>query len=179
MSAFLAYFLCEFFFYFSILLCPITYYPLDSFTTRERDMVKSAKHIKNKWQQKELEKKRIKKITTLRKYAKLCKREGLESDRVNINKKNDNADETEDHKPEKKIHKPFKPKKVEIPQQSPAEIQRQQREEQVKENIKKMEESLKRRKEQRKILTKKTAKGQPVLGGQIKNILGKLMKERS
>jgi len=147
---------------------------------------KSIKHIKNKWQQNDLEKKRLKKIVTLRKYAQLCKHEGVDSDRINLKKKSSPNNEnisTEKRREDSRPKIAPKPKvdrlqKLASDKQNAIEEQLQQKKAEMGEKIQKIKESIKHRKDQHKLMTKKNAKGQPVLGGRIKNILDKLIKER-
>lgn len=124
---------------------------------------------------KEQETKRYKKAAALRKYAKLCKAEGIQSDRVHIGKKEEGG-ERETKKPEQRpAYKPF--------QRAEKEAARLQQIEHEKEQLrlqaqKEKEEALKRREEKRKALSKKTKRGQPVLGNHVKSILEKLQKNQ-
>ena len=143
------------------------------------------------WRKREFEKKKIEKIHTLRKYAKLLKKENItDSKRFKVKDHQNNhasegnladgqANESSHEKsntPQKKNNKKT-PSKQEKFQEAKAakEEERRLREE---ERIKKIQESIKRRKEERKVLTLKNKKGQPVLKGHIHKILGKLMKEK-
>ena len=127
------------------------------------------KNLKD-WKQRENEKKRIAKSATLRKYAKLCKAEGIQSDRVNLGVRTD-RDRDANAIPKSKTPKVDKTK---ISQLEHIQLRR---EEEKQESIKAIEESLRKRKEKQKIMTKKTKKGQPVMAGRILNILEKLNKD--
>jgi hypothetical protein len=112
------------------------------------------------------------KAAMLRKYAKLCKSEGISSDRVNLNNNskggenkekpsnnNDNINK-KDFNLLKKVHKvdPL--------------IEKEKNERET--NIKQRNEALKKRSDKRKQRIKLTKKGQPKLGFQIKSILSTL-----
>ena len=127
---------------------------------------KHAESIKKK----ELETKRFQKAAALRKYAKLCKAEGIQSDRVYMGKKEDRP--TGDIKENKKVeYKPFRRAEREAERLQALEAEKER---QRQENLQLKEEAIRKRDEKRKALSKKTKKGQPVLGNQIKNILEKL-----
>jgi hypothetical protein len=145
----------------------------------------------NAYQKKELERKRIHKVATLKKYAKLCKAEGIKSDRVNLSTNTKKSEKNETDAPSeksssshhgssgsyksKKSGQDKKPKKEEP---LTREEQKKEIQSQLTERIKGIEEALKKRKELKKSMTQKTAKGQPVMKGRINNILQKLMSQK-
>jgi hypothetical protein len=138
----------------------------------------------NAWQQKEQEKARFQKAQTLRKYAKLCKAEGVESSRVNLgyNKKKsvDNEKELTDgsrgESSGKMKYSTYKLHKAKAEGDDKADkIQRTKHD--LESKIRGIEESIKKRKQLKKDICKKTSKGQPVMKGRITHILGKLMKD--
>jgi hypothetical protein len=138
---------------------------------------------RTKWQEEQDRLKRVKKIATLKKYAKLCRAEGIASDRVNLSNYQRSTDEhsssMEEHKYNSKRPK-LKVKSVRKNQQTgptPKEMQQQLLEQQLQEKEEIRLAKEKQRKEQHKIMTLKTKKGQPVMAGRIKNILNKLMDE--
>lgn len=123
---------------------------------------------------KELEKQRHQKSATLRKYAKLCKAEGINSDRVNLGNKQNDEVVKNNVKKESKTYRPF----------SKAEAQAMQLENSIKEkelqreaNLLNKNHAIKKREEKHKSLSKTNKKGQPILGNHIKSILAKLQKE--
>lgn len=134
---------------------------------------KRAEQIKKK----ELETQRFKKAAALRKYAKLCKAEGIQSDRVHIGKKEDKSDSSVDSEKSAKrtAFKPFQRAEKEAARLQQIE---HEKEEHRKQAQKEKEEALKRREEKRKALSKTTKRGQPVLGNHIKSILEKLQKKQ-
>lgn len=125
------------------------------------------------------DKKRIKKHADLRKYAKLCKQEGIISDRVNLNSSENgignvsqengiNSDKTS------KVNEKMKPfaKALETANKRKEEAELiKQAAANKKEEIQK---AKKIRDEKRKMHMKRTKKGQPLLNDQIKGILTKL-----
>ena len=154
-----------------------------------------AKHINKKYgygkfgsshdrKKKELEKKIHEKASMLRKYAKLCKSEGIISDRVRIVKSSD--DKTSEST--KKFHsvksnesknnyndgsnlkakKDSKKPTTNNLKENNIDLQKKEKERQIA-------ESLRKRKEKKIAMTKRTKKGQPVLNNRIKSILDKLL----
>lgn len=125
----------------------------------------------------DLEVQSYKKSAMLRKYAKLCKAEGIQSDRVNLSGEKRSKEERIERKKmsEKQKPNPFA-KALEISSQKAAE---QQRIEELKEkNLADKKAAEKKRKEKSKMMMKRTKKGQPILGNHIKNVLEKLMKDK-
>ena len=123
------------------------------------------------------ESKRNQKSKMLRDYAKLCKREGVASDRVNMGSSTNNSDSapaktTPQHG---KKTNPFRDAEL-AAQQKVEERQREQaRKDEVQREI---QAKAKARERQRAERMKRTRKGQPIMATQIKNILGKLTAER-
>ena len=126
---------------------------------------------KNQWREREFDRKRVKKISMLKKYAKLVKREGLSSTRVHVDGQRTEAMEEQDQDAQ---HHPRPRQPRNKKQNSEEETIQQQRAQQEEERRQK----LKQRKEQHKVMTQRTKKGQPVMAGRIKNILDKLVKEQ-
>ena len=134
----------------------------------------------NQWKKKQLEKKHIQKVATLKKYAKLVKAEGIQSSRVRVQGSSDTnqpppSQSRSHHNKEGKGHhgKQQLPK----PKVVSKEEEKTKIKEELSEKVKKIEESVKKRKQLKRELTKKTDKGQPVMKGKIKNILSKLMND--
>lgn len=140
----------------------------------------------NELKRKEIERKRYEKASTLRKYAKLCMKEGIQSDRVHIGKKdksdnqvnNDNDIQKNDKQHEMKTKfdkvKHFQGK---IEKHNELILNEQlEKERLISESLQNKKEALQKRAIKCKLLTKKTKKGQPVLGNQMKLILEKLQK---
>lgn len=128
-----------------------------------------------KWIVKNVEKKRINKIATLKKYAKLCKAEGIQSDRINVHGSENDR--------EFKAKKLVKTKLVgqlsrqHVIAEAASNRKASEKAEKQREFERKQEEKKQRlqvRKEKKKIMTAKTRKGQPIFAGRIKNILDKL-----
>lgn len=152
----------------------------------------------NIWQKKQQEKKKVEKISTLRKYAKLLKKENIkDSKRIRIDKSdtktngaekstegsstNELEQRTPQSKPKRYQNQTSQSPKGNNPKDLPTlrEAKEQERQRREQENSQKIAESKKRRKQERKALTQKTKKGQPVLKGHIQKILGKLINEQS
>ena len=129
------------------------------------------------------EAKRNHKAKMLRDYAKLCKREGVASDRVNMHgssssNNNDTATAaagTSKPAAAKKAN-PFRDAELAARQKAEEKQREQQRQEQVQREI---QAKAKARERQRAERMKRTRKGQPIMATQIKNILGKLTAERA
>lgn len=147
---------------------------------------------KNAWREREQRKKHISKIATLKKYAKLAKREGIVSDRVRMDNPSTSPDQpTREQDQQNSEPRPVrkegndKAKKTDdhtrvteqSKRKSPAEEERERREQMFAQREQEKQAASHRRKEMHKIMTKRTSKGQPVMAGRIKNILGKLMDE--
>eukprot|EP01031_Cornospumella_fuschlensis_P034279 gene34279-41491_t len=127
------------------------------------------------WRKKIVEKKRINKAITLRKYAKLAKQEGIQSDRVNLDRKTSTSSADAPEIKRKPKAKPTRPSLEDQAKQVMDEKKRRQ-EEHKKEQIQAIEQALKKRKEKRAMMTAKNGKGQPVFKGKILSILDKLTK---
>jgi hypothetical protein len=129
----------------------------------------------------ERELERFKKHKALRKYEKLCKAEGIVSNRIRIHG-NTTADETTSDDRTENIPK-FKKKKINLIEEAEkvAEEKKKLKEEKEKE-LARIEESrqqkIKERNENRKQNMKRTKKGQPILHNKINNILEKLKREK-
>jgi hypothetical protein len=126
---------------------------------------------------KDQETKNFKKAAQLRKYAKLCEKEGIQSDRVRTGKK------SEGEEPAKRRDAKEQPKKRRAYSAEEEAAKKQRVERDTQEELhaqweREKEEALKRREEKRKLMTKRTKKGQPVLGNHIKNMLEKLQKQK-
>lgn len=126
----------------------------------------------NAWRQRQAEKKRVEKAATLRKYAKLCKKEGIKSDRVRI--KGEAADAAPPKKAVKKSTNVIE-EAAQLAQQR-AQEKEKEKERQRKEKLREVEAALHKRKEKRKLATAKNSKGQPLFKGKILNILERLQK---
>ena len=138
---------------------------------------KKSQDIKKK----EFETKRYKKAATLRKYAKLCAREGIVSDRVNMSAKKtvgSSSDISEEPRHDNK-----KPKKNPFADAMRiAEERKLAKEQQLlekKQREAEIEDAAKKREEKRKMHMKRTKKGQPLLGNQIQNMLTKLQGQKN
>ncbi|RYG69143.1 hypothetical protein EON64_03475 [archaeon] len=129
------------------------------------------------WRKKIVEKKRINKAITLRKYAKLAKQEGIQSDRVRLD--NNPRSSSESH-PSPEIRKKSKAKpnrpNLEVQARQVMEEKQRRQEEHKQEQIQAIEQALKKRKEKKAMMTAKNKKGQPLFKGKILNILDKLTK---
>jgi hypothetical protein len=146
----------------------------------------NTRHLSD-WKKKELEKKKIQKIHTLRKYAKLLKKENItDSDRIKVKSRdaeklnNEDASGNEDstRKKDTRKPKPFSPQPSSTSEATLSEKRQEEREQREKERQREIEEANRRRKKERKLLSLKTSKGQPVLKGHIQKLLGKLQKEQ-
>lgn len=135
------------------------------------------------------EQKRNQKSKMLREYAKLCKREGIQSDRVNMN---DDNSTTEGQVPNnlssdgtngssgtgKQVAKksnPFHAAELEAQQKVEEKEQAARRKDEVQREI-----ALKHKQREHKRLErmKRTRKGQPIMANQIMSILGKLQRDK-
>ena len=134
------------------------------------------------------EQKRNQKSKSLREYAKLCKREGIVSDRVNLGSSSstENGSSHEStHKNSTTISKDQHSKKKMNPFHL-AEMERQrvvtekeQSQRSKEETQQEIIEKKKIREQKRQQSMKRTRKGQPIMANAIKSILGKLTSERS
>eukprot|EP01038_Epipyxis_sp_PR26KG_P009140 gene9140-12326_t len=123
--------------------------------------------------QKELQKQRNLKSSMLRKYAKLCKSEGIASDRVNLN---DEVNSTR-KKDKKDNHQEKKTPRILLKAQQIANEKEEQRKviaEQKERIEKEKSDALIKRQEKRRIMMQKTTKGQPKLGNRIQMLLSKI-----
>lgn len=135
---------------------------------------------KNAWREREQKKKRIAKITTLKKYAKLAKKEGIVSDRVRLDSnKPDNEEASNGHRADSSSKNRPKPgnQSQQPPKLTPLQEQKASRDEFFAQKEAEKKAALKKRKDMHKIMTQRTSRGQPVMAGRIKNILGKLLDE--
>jgi rRNA processing len=123
-----------------------------------------------------------KKHASLRKYAKLCEREGIVSDRVNISNNKVNTDMKQDSndvtrptktEPLPKISKanPFA-HAMEVAKKKEAEKHEHLKMKETK--ALEIQAAAKKRQAKQKEFMQRTKRGQPVLHNQIKNILTKL-----
>jgi len=158
-----------------------------------------ARKYSNDIKKKELEKKVHEKSSMLRKYAKLCVREGIISDRVHIGTRsvnhinnnttvfNDRDNSSTDgpgssnsssanKKNQHQIPKPNHFKKRILKQAQQLLKEKEEKEQQFQEKLHHKEEAMKVRLKKHKAITQKTTKGQPVLNNQIKLLLEKLKK---
>lgn len=137
--------------------------------------------------------KRNEKSSMLRKYAKLCKREGVQSDRVNMNPRlgveggggKDESAAVGQHRPAKKdkedAHKKKRGDDAFAIAEKAAERKRseqQQREEESARIEREKQKAKALRNKKTKELNKRTPSGQPVMKYRITNILDKLMAEK-
>lgn len=130
------------------------------------------------WRKKIVEKKRINKAITLRKYAKLAKQEGIQSSRVRLDSNPSTSSDSHASAEVKKRKPKVKPNRPNLDEQAKQVMEEKQRrqEEHKKEQIQAIEQALKKRKEKKAMMTAKNSKGQPVFKGKILNILDKLTK---
>jgi rRNA processing len=122
------------------------------------------------------EQKRNKKAQMLREYAKLCQKEGIESDRVHIGPR-ETADRLSGKKAKNTKHGKISPFQEAEKQ---AQIQSKQRQEAARlaeEKKREIKEKERLREVKKRERMKRTKKGQPILANTIKSILGKLTKE--
>jgi predicted nucleic acid-binding Zn-ribbon protein len=124
------------------------------------------------------EQKRNQKSKTLREYAKLCKAEGIVSDRINLESSASKI--SAERKKDPKMKTPSGPSKQTNPFKDAREEaegranQRAEAVEQSKEKKAEIKQKLEMREVVRKQRMKRTKKGQPILSSQIASILGKL-----
>lgn len=134
---------------------------------------------KNAWREREQKKKHIAKIATLKKYAKLAKKEGIVSDRVRLdsNKTENKGSSNENRVPPPSKNRPKQNVQQQSSKPTPLEEQRASRDEYFAQKEAEKKAAMKKRKDMHKIMTQRTSRGQPVMAGRIKNILGKLLDE--
>jgi hypothetical protein len=149
---------------------------------------KSLTSLQAKKEEKEVE--RHKKSAALRKYAKLCKAEGIESERVNVDlgprandatsnarassNSSENAKKQHDKESKKKgAVSPFRKeeKKALDNQRQKAEGEERRQKQQAE-----ILEKQKQRAETRKLHLKRTNKGQPLMNNRVKDLLAKIEK---
>ena len=122
----------------------------------------------------------FKKTAALRKYAKLCKAEGIESQRVNMGermKSSDNIDEsgeTKKIKKEKKKSPSINPFHKEEKIANERKLNVAKKDALLTEKQKEIEQKKKERDEKRKIFKQKTSKGQPLMKNRITSLLSKI-----
>jgi hypothetical protein len=132
---------------------------------------------KTKKEEEELE--RFRKHKKLNNYARLCRAEGITSDRVNVNKNkikelDGNGVPIRKVLPEKHDNNPFKASQEKANKNKLEKIESiNNRNNQLQEKISKD----KIREQNKKIHMKRTKKGQPILHNQINSILSKLQSE--
>lgn len=116
--------------------------------------------------------KRHKKSAALRKYAKLCKRDGIESDRVNLGDASAPAQPFSKAEPKPKVKpQPFAKAERTAAQAKEAKAQAEAHRQQVDKEVR---ESQKVREAKRQQHLKRTKSGQPVLNNTVKNLLAKI-----
>lgn len=126
------------------------------------------------------------KSSALRKYAKLCEKEGVDSQRVNLSK-NPAVSETttaaqpsdaavSDEKKKKKKAKSVQRPVFEKEKKKAQELQqsRDQREKEIKTRELEKRQALNKRNEKRKMHMKTTRKGQPLMNNKINSLLEKI-----
>jgi hypothetical protein len=125
------------------------------------------------WKKDQNDRDRFAKAKMLRNYAKLCAKEGIQSDRVNMGPKADSGEPKGRFQPKEKVTKPSPFAKAEeqakAAKQNKVEDQsaRQSREQAVK-------AAEKRRKETTKLYKARTKKGQPLLSKMSSLLLNKI-----
>lgn len=132
----------------------------------------SVKFLSDK-RKKEIETERFQKASMLRKYAKLCKSEGIQSDRVNLGNDRTAVKLKDKTKFEREPPQPFS-KAIEdaakLRSDKSVEIKKRESE------MKSQDEKQKQRRERSRLLSQKTKKGQPVMKNRITSLLDKIMK---
>ena len=130
------------------------------------------------------ERKRIEKAKMLRDYARLCKREGIESDRVHIGPKVECREPDGQETTEEVIPRKGKQKQPKVnpfsQEQKKAELEKAQIDlanRASKDNQKVMEQKRAQRNAERKKHLVRTKRGQPIMANQIQSLLGKLKSE--
>lgn len=161
-----------------------------------------ARKYSNEIKKKELEKKVHEKSSMLRKYAKLCAREGIVSDRVHIGSRSDDVNgdtnttasngrgnsstggpgsSSSSSRSDHKKNQPQRPKPNHFTKRIQKQAQqllkeKEEKEQQFQEKLQHKDEAMKVRLKKHKAITQKTTRGQPVLNNQIKLLLEKLKK---
>lgn len=145
---------------------------------------KNLSSLQTKKEEREVE--RHKKSATLRKYAKLCKAEGIESERVNVDLGGDKDGEGKrdasirvdmkdkrDKKKKKDKASPYQKEERQAQDNRRAKKEEEERREAQQVEIK---EKQKVRDESRKLHLKRTSKGQPLMNNRVKDLLSKIEK---
>ena len=131
-----------------------------------------GKHTGHKRLKEEMERKARMKAGTLRNYAKLVKREGVESNRVHIGDKSTKA--PRDNKfLKKKSHQSISLDKA-VRAGEKIQASKAEKRAAIEANQKRIKEREKRRSEKRKLAMEKTKKGQPVMKNKILSLLEKV-----
>lgn len=114
----------------------------------------------------------------LREYSKLCKREGIQSERVNMNEEiSEIAEKIRKPKPKKENkYDPYEAYRLGKERKSIDATKLQSEQQKTKEIIKDIE--LKKKEQKKKIL-KRTKRGQPILNDQIQNMLEKIKQKKN
>jgi len=135
-----------------------------------------GKSIDMKRIKREKEIERFKKHKALSKYAKLCKAEGIVSDRVHIGPKDSNNDTKETTKETGNKNKTSYNKALQMAELKEKEKQQIITDKKTKEDA--IKQAEKARKEKTKLHMKRTKTGQPILHNQVHAILQKLQSEK-
>lgn len=135
-----------------------------------------GKSIDMKRIKREKEIERFKKHKALSKYAKLCKAEGIVSDRVHIGPKDSNNDTKETTKETINKNKTSYNKALQMAELKEKEKQQIITDKKTKEDA--IKQAEKARKEKTKLHMKRTKRGQPILHNQVHAILQKLQSEK-
>jgi len=140
----------------------------------------------------EAEVERHKKAAALRKYAKLCKAEGVQSARVNVQVQPPAASDTGSaagqSRQEKRAARDEQRREKKGQSQAQAPFQKERRQHGEAQKVKQEEEArkaaneqavrekAKAREEKKKLHLKRTSKGQPLMNGRVKSLLAKIEK---
>jgi len=126
---------------------------------------------------KEIESKRVHKASALRKYAKLCKREGVQSSRVRID------GELEPLKVSKiSSYKTSAEKNALASTTATLDVtkdEKTQKENDIARKQREIAQAAEKRRKRKREINSRTRKGQPILGNQMKHILEKLQSDKS
>ena len=129
--------------------------------------------------QEKIEKQRNLKSAALREYAKLCKREGIESERVNLGPREEAGDrDEENHKirRDKKKKKSANPFMKEMRQAETLAADRAEVERSKLSKDEEREQKLRERQQKQKDRMKRTKKGQPLMDDAVKRLLSSIQK---
>jgi hypothetical protein len=146
------------------------------------DRISYGKALFKKKQQQKRDAQIHEKASMLRNYAKLCKREGIISDRVHIGPKEERDDNSNKASPARKPKKPSNDendRKISLQQEYAMALEKKNQDSQVAQTEVRDNEEMKalrekKRREESKKRMQKTKKGQPILGNQVKSLLSKL-----